>query len=98
MKKNTFITSLTFILFVIQCLHSQTNVTFVNTGQMNVAAASPSTRVSLYVPDAMRQLGSGVQVRHARKTIKYKHSRQLSRNEYRCERFNFWYLLDTIKR
>jgi len=44
------------LLLFIQYHHSQTNVTFVNTGQMNVGLASPSSQVSLYVPDAMRQL------------------------------------------
>ncbi|MEI8085996.1 MAG: T9SS type A sorting domain-containing protein [Paludibacter sp.] len=62
MKKTTSATIMTLVLMVFQSVYSQTNVTFLNTGQMNVAAASPSTRVSLYVPDAMRQLGSGVQV------------------------------------
>jgi hypothetical protein len=55
MKRRTLILFLPLLLNV-QYFHSQTNVTFVNTGQMNVAAAAFSTRVSLYVPDAMRQL------------------------------------------
>ncbi len=56
---------MTLVLVVLQSLQSQTNVTFVNTGQMYVAASSPSSRVSLYVPDAMRQLtvaGSSVEI------------------------------------
>ena len=43
-------------LLIVECVHSQTNVTFVNTGQMYVAPQSSSAGVSLYVPDAMRQL------------------------------------------
>ena len=50
------------MLLLLQSIHSQTNVTFVNTGQMYVAPSTPTTRVSLYVPDAMRQLGSSVQI------------------------------------
>ena len=55
MKKTTF-TIIFTILLIIEFVHSQTNVTFVNTGQMYVAPQSISTGVSLYVPDAMRQL------------------------------------------
>lgn len=65
MKKNTFITILTFLMLVFQGLHSQSNVTFLNTGQMYVASSTPSTRVSLYIPDAMRQktvAGSTVEI------------------------------------
>jgi len=62
MKKIKFITILTLMLFVFQSLQSQTNVTFLNTGQMYVASTTPSTRVSLYIPDAMRQLGSSVEI------------------------------------
>lgn len=36
--------------------NAQTNVTFLNTGQIYVGQRSPSTGVSLYVPDAMRHL------------------------------------------
>lgn len=36
--------------------NAQTNVTFLNTGQMYVGARTPSTGVSLYIPDAMRHL------------------------------------------
>ncbi|MEI6752186.1 MAG: T9SS type A sorting domain-containing protein [Paludibacter sp.] len=54
MKKTTFIFLMT--LLIVECVHSQTNVTFVNTGQMYVAPQSSSAGVSLYVPDAMRQL------------------------------------------
>ena len=40
----------------LEFMNAQTNVTFVNTGQMYVAPQGVSSGVSLYVPDAMRQL------------------------------------------
>jgi hypothetical protein len=52
------IRSLTILLSVVlgQSALSQTTVTFVNTGKMNVSTSSPTSRVALYVPDAVRQL------------------------------------------
>lgn len=61
MKKTTSAIIMTLML-ILQSLQSQTNVTFVNTGQMYVAASTPSTRVSLYIPDAMRHLGSSAEI------------------------------------
>ena len=55
MKRIT-ITVLSVFVFSLRILTAQTNVTFVNTGQMYVAPQGVSTGVSLYVPDAMRQL------------------------------------------
>lgn len=65
MKRTTTIITLFVLILFASNMRGQTNVTFLNTGKMYVAPGAVAGRVSLYVPDAMRQLtisGSTVEV------------------------------------
>ena len=61
MKKNTILL-LSLFVGIANSSIAQTTVTFLNTGKMYVAPGSTSTKVALYIPDAMRHLGASVEL------------------------------------
>lgn len=62
MKSKKYIVLSLLLCFAVLAIGQVSKVTFLNTGKMNIAMGSSPTAVSLYVPNAVKMSGSGVDV------------------------------------